>query len=72
MSVKVRNVYYADPAKFDLSKMRTEAALRAKGDQLNEPMTTIIHFHNAEGLCKGTGGTEQQHETFAAIFGEEK
>jgi hypothetical protein len=67
-----RNVYYTDPAKFDLAKMRAEAALRARGDQLHEPATTIIHFHAAEGFCKGTGGTEQQHEMYPAIFGEEK
>lgn len=65
-----RNMYYADPEKFDLSKMRAEAGRISRGDQFNEPRTVVIHYHSHEKPCVATN-YEDKHETFAAVIGEE-
>lgn len=45
--------YYGDPKTLDLTKMREEAEIRARGSEVyhNEPATSIIHFHTADATC---------------------
>jgi len=70
-----RNMYYGDPEKFDLAKMRADAYRYSRGDQFNEPQTVIIHYHNHEKPCSfeaNADSTKDKHEVFAAVIGEEK
>ena len=69
-----RHMYYSDPEKFDLSKMRTDAYKVAQGDQFNQPQTVTIHYHAHEVPCKYPEGPHPavEHEVYAAVIGEDK
>jgi hypothetical protein len=71
--MRTRNMYWSDPAKFDLAKMRADAYKTSRGDQFNEPQDVIIHHHHLEVPCKYPEiKDELKHEYFAAVIGEEK
>jgi hypothetical protein len=71
--VITKNMYYSDPQKFDLSKMRGEAVRASLGDQHNEPRNAVIHYHSYEVPCNYPDKpAETEHEFTAAVFGEEK
>lgn len=62
----VRNMYYHDPEKFDLQKMRDEAYKRAQGDKFNKPEVVVLHHHAKESRCGllHVDVPEQKHEEF--------
>lgn len=69
----LRNMYYGDPAKFDLSKMKADAYRFSQGDQHNEPRDVVIHHHAYEVPCNYPETTPNTpHEYYPAVFGEEK
>lgn len=54
-----RDIYYHNPEKFDLQKMRADAHRMSVGDTLNKPREVLIHHHMREESCKN-----RQHESF--------
>ena len=66
-------MYYGDPAKFDLAKMRVDAHRISRGDQHNEPADVVIHYHSHEVPCNYPEVKNgHKHEYYAAVIGEEK
>lgn len=67
--ISTRNMYYGDPEKFDLQKMRADAHRYSVGDKHNDPQNVIVHHHVKESRCElEIKGIEpiQKHETFTA------
>lgn len=58
---KPRHMYYHDPGKLDLSKMRADAYRSSVGDAISPPVDVTIHFHEHGMKCDG-----KQHEEFKA------
>ena len=58
---KTRNMYYSDPSKFDLSKMRADATRSSIGDAISPARDVVIHFHEHGQKC-----TDKKHEEFKA------
>ncbi len=69
--VTTRNMYWSNPEKFDLAKMRADAHKASRGDQFNKPQDVIIHYHSHEAPCVATD-YDDKHEYFPAVNGEEK
>jgi hypothetical protein len=55
----MRNLYYFDPVRIDLSKLRAEAQSRRDGDYRTSPEETVIHFHGSDSEC-----TNYMHERY--------
>jgi hypothetical protein len=57
--VSDKHMFWGDPAKFDLAKMRADATRAARGDATNKPRTVTIHMHAYGERCK-----DKEHETY--------
>lgn len=55
------NLFYYDPKRIDLSKLRAQATLICVGDSRNGPEDAIIHFHDHDDPCTGI-----RHERYKA------
>jgi hypothetical protein len=62
MSISESHMYWGDPEKFDLAKMRADAGRASRGDISNEPRAVTIHKHLHGESCKG-----KDHEHFAPV-----
>lgn len=60
---KTYNLYYYDPQRIDLSKLRADAIRRATGDERNAPEPVLIHHHDHDYPCKG-----RMHERFPMVL----
>lgn len=55
-----RHIFYADPSKLDLDKLRADAIRSSKDTRfIDEPPVVVIHHHGHRDLCGG-----KEHEMY--------
>lgn len=69
--MKTVHMYYYDPKRLDLHKLREQAEEISKGDSRNAPRPVVIH-HHAAGQTSVCAFADGAHEFYKVTVAEEE